>query len=107
MVVAITEEEKFVELVDKSKGYVFVDFFAEWCGPCKSFAPTFEQLSKEWTDVPFYKVDVDLLEDVAEENNIQSMPTFILYLDGREVDRLCGASKFKVLALLEKTKQAL
>jgi thioredoxin 1 len=106
MVVEISEESKFNEWVAYEKnGYVLVDFFAEWCGPCKRFSPTLERLSKEWTNVSFYKVDVETLVDVAEEEKIASMPTFILYLNGREVGRVSGAAEDKVIDLLSKTKQ--
>jgi thioredoxin 1 len=106
MVVEISEESKFIELVaDEKNGYVFVDFFAEWCGPCKRFSPTLERLSNEWSNVAFYKVDVENLVDVAEEEKISSMPTFVLYLNGREVGRVSGAMEEKVLNLLSKSKQ--
>ena len=106
MVVEISEESKFIELVaDEKNGYVLVDCFAEWCGPCKRFAPTLERLSPEWSNVAFYKVDVEKLVDVAKEEKICSMPTFILYLKGREVERVCGAVEDKVLLLLSKSKQ--
>jgi thioredoxin 1 len=106
MVVEITEESKFIEKVaDEKNGYVLVDFFAEWCGPCKRFSPTLEKLSQQWTNVAFYKVDVENLTHVAEEEKISSMPTFVLYYNGREVDRISGALEEKLVALLSKSKQ--
>lgn len=105
MVVSITEEEKFIEFVaDEKNGYVLVDFFAEWCGPCKRFAPTLERLSSEWTSVKFYKVDIEILDNVAEEEKITSMPTFVLYNNGREIGRVTGASEDRVLGLLLQSK---
>jgi thioredoxin 1 len=106
MVVEITEESKFIELVaDEKNGYVLVDFFAQWCGPCKQFSPTLERLSKEWPNVDFYKVDIENLTEVASQENIRSMPTFILYFNGIEVEKVIGASEKLLLKLLEKTKQ--
>ena len=106
MVVEISQESKFIELVaDEKNGYVLVDFFAEWCGPCKRFAPTLQRLSNEWKDVSFYKVDVENLVDVAEEEKISSMPTFVLYWNGRELGRVSGAVEDKVVALLSKSKR--
>jgi thioredoxin 1 len=105
MVLEISEESKFIELVaDEKNGYVLIDFFAEWCGPCKRFAPTLERLSTEWKNVAFYKVDVEVLTNVAEEEKISSMPTFVLYLNGREVGRVSGAIEEKVVGLLSNSK---
>jgi thioredoxin 1 len=105
MVLNIVDEENFIKLVaDDENGYVLVDFFAEWCGPCKRFSPTLEKLSKEWTNVNFYKVDIEVLENVSEEEGITSMPTFVLYLKGKEVGRVSGASETKLVDLLSQTK---
>ena len=105
MVVQISEESKFIECVaDENNGYVLVDFFAEWCGPCKRFSPTLQRLSTEWTDVKFYKVDVEILTNVSEEEKITAMPTFVLYFNGREVGRVSGANEEKVVNLLSKSK---
>ena len=106
MVLAILDEEQFIKLVaDDENGYVLVDFFAEWCGPCKRFAPTLEKLSKEWTNVNFYKVDIEILDNVAQEEKITAMPTFVLYLNGKEVGRVTGASEAKVVDLLSQSKR--
>ncbi len=104
MVVPITQEERFIELVGaEDTGYVLVDFFAEWCGPCKRFSPTLDRLSTEWTDVKFYKVDVEVLENVAKEENISCMPTFVLFHNGSEVGRVSGATESKLVELLNKS----
>lgn len=104
MVVQISEESKFIELVaDEKNGYVLVDFFAEWCGPCKRFSPTLQKLSTEWKNVSFYKVDVEELTNVTEEEKITAMPTFVLYFKGREVGRVSGAMEEKVVGLLSKS----
>jgi thioredoxin 1 len=102
----IDSEESFHQLVSNGSGFALVDYFAEWCGPCKRFAPTLDRLSTEWTNVKFYKVDVENLQDVAEDENISSMPTFVLYQNGQEVGRLSGASEDRLLALLLKTNNA-
>ena len=64
--------------------------------------PYFEQLSKEYTNVNFIKVDVDELEDVSGEAGVSAMPSFFVYKNGQKVDELVGASKEKLQALIAK-----
>ena len=73
-----------------SKGKVIVDFWAEWCGPCKMIAPIFEELSGEIKDVKFGKLNVDENEDVAAKYGVRGIPTMVLYEDGEEVGRIVG-----------------
>ena len=61
----------------KENKAVFVDFYADWCGPCKMAGPVVEQLSKEYTDVKFVKVNVDDNPDIAQRYGIMSIPTMI------------------------------
>lgn len=75
----------------KGPGLVVVDFFAEWCGPCKGIAPKLEELSKKYPNVKFIKVDVDKVEEVAQEKGISAMPTFHFYVKGTLVDEMKGA----------------
>jgi thioredoxin 1 len=60
---------------------------AEWCGPCKFIAPTFEEYSKEYTDVVFIHVDVDVLEDLPDGADVRGVPTFKFFKDGKLLDR--------------------
>jgi thioredoxin 1 len=103
MVVSIESDTEFDTVVSQSKGFVLVDYHAEWCGPCKRIAPTIERLSTEWSDVQFFKVDVDELRETADEQNVQSMPTFILYKDGVEVSRVSGANEQHIVKLLSRS----
>jgi thioredoxin 1 len=96
MVHEIKTQVEFDEKVAKTKGLVLVDFYAQWCGPCKRFAPTLEKLSKEYTNVSFYKVDVD----VVPQESITAMPTFVLYRDRTEVGRVTGANENNLVSLL-------
>jgi len=76
-----------------------VDFFADWCGPCKMIAPKLEAMSEseEFKDkVVFVKVNVDDLEDVAESCGISAMPTFHFYKNGQKVAEVVGASEPKI-----------
>ncbi|KAF0267599.1 hypothetical protein FOG50_01317 [Hanseniaspora uvarum] len=71
-----------------------VDFYATWCGPCKAIAPMIEKWStNQYADanVDFFKVDVDVVGDVAREQEVSAMPTFILFKDGQRVDQIIGA----------------
>lgn len=66
----------------KNNTSVFVDFYADWCGPCKMVGPLVEELSNEETDVKFVKVNVDDLPDVAQRYGIMSIPTLIAFKNG-------------------------
>ena len=83
-------ENDFVSKVVEFDGISVVDFWAEWCGPCKMLAPVFEELSEELTDVNFVKVDIDQSMDLAQKFRIVSVPTMKIFKNGEEVDTLMG-----------------
>ncbi|HOA78164.1 MAG: thioredoxin [Bacilli bacterium] len=85
MIVEATAKE-----VQKETGLVLVDFYADWCGPCKILSPIIEQLSGEIDGVKFMKVNVDNERDFAIENRVSSIPTLVLYNNGAEVARRVG-----------------
>jgi len=66
-----------------------VDFYATWCGPCKMFGPIFEETAKE-NNINFVKLDVDKHSEIAREYGVMSIPTIILFKDGKEVKRYTG-----------------
>lgn len=72
------------------EGVVFVDFFANWCGPCKMLSPIVEEVSDELTEVKFIKVDVDNSGDIAQSLGIMSIPTLIIYKEGKLVNKKMG-----------------
>ncbi len=79
-----------------------VDFYADWCGPCKMLAPLIEELAGELTDVKVGKVNVDENQDLAAEFGVMSIPTVVALRDGKEVQRTVGfTSKAKLLSMLE------
>lgn len=81
----------FEEKVIKNKLPVLVDFFAEWCAPCKMAAPIIEELAGEYKGkVVIGKVDVDSNQAVAGKFGVMSIPTVIMFKDGKEVDRKTG-----------------
>lgn len=83
------EGQAYEQVVGK-QGVVVVQYYATWCGPCKMLKPVLDQLSTEWTDTPFYRVDIDQFRDQSIEAGIRSVPTVVVYKDGEEVDRQSG-----------------
>lgn len=87
----ILNNSQFYNKVRTSDKLVVMDFFATWCGPCKMLTPIFESLSKEMSDkVDFGKIDIDRSLEVAQEYNIVSVPTMIIFKNGKEVQRIVG-----------------
>lgn len=81
----------FEEKVIKSKLPVLVDFYADWCGPCRMAAPIIDELSETYKDkVLIGKVDVDKSTATAAKYGVQSIPTVIMFKDGKEVERKVG-----------------
>jgi thioredoxin 1 len=74
-----------------SHGIVFIDFWAEWCGPCKRFAPVFEQASERNADITFAKVDTDEQRELSARYGVTSIPTLVIYRDGIPVFSQPGA----------------
>ncbi len=88
MAVIHGNEENFNELI--KEGVVIVDMFATWCGPCKMLGPIVEELSNEYENVKFVKIDVDECEEIAKRYGIMSIPTIIKFVDGKEIDKKIG-----------------
>ena len=86
-------QEQFDELVLNADKPVLVDFYADWCGPCKILSPTIEKLAqdKKYSDkYYFYKVNVDTAFNISERYSIQYIPTIIVFKDGEEITRNSG-----------------
>lgn len=89
----------------KDNGIVFVDFWAAWCGPCRMFAPVFDQVSEVHQDAVFAKVDTDAEQGLAGGLEISSIPTLMAFRDGYLVFRQPGAlNKSAFEALVQQVK---
>ena len=85
-------DQDFEEQVEKSTLPVLVDFWADWCMPCKMIAPIVEDLAEEYDGkVAFAKVDVDSNPNIAMKFGIRSIPTLLVFKDGAPVDQVVGA----------------
>ena len=72
-------------------GIVLVDFYAQWCGPCRMISPVLEQLHEEYDGkVKFVKVDIDVNPETAKEYGVMSIPNLLIFKDGELEDRLLG-----------------
>lgn len=94
----------FEEKVIKSEKPVLIDFWAEWCGPCRMLAPTVEAIAKERDDLKVGKIDVDVEQQLAVQFGIESIPTLIIVKKGEIAGKLIGYnSKLIVEGFINKT----
>ena len=97
----INSVEEYDALLNNNAS-VFVDFYADWCGPCKMLGPVVEQVARENTDVQFAKVNIDALPEIAERYGIMSIPTLIVFENGEIANKTIGAcTKDEILDLLK------
>ena len=102
MMKVIKEYEFANEVKD---GLVLIDFYADWCGPCKMLSPVLEQINKEHKDVKVVKVNIDDSRSIASYYQIQSIPTLVLLKDGEFIQRMIGFNpKKKIEEFIEKGK---
>lgn len=91
MAVSTVSKNNFQKEVLDYKGAVLVDFYADWCGPCKMTSPIINELSEELKNIKFVKVDVDQNSELASQYSVFSIPTFILVKDGKVASQFVGA----------------
>ena len=82
--------ETFASLVAEHDGLVVIDFYADWCGPCRMMAPVMEEIEKEYPTVAFYKVNVDAERDLAMKFHVESIPMIALVKDDTFLDMSLG-----------------
>ena len=83
-------KENLEETINNNK-MVIVDFWAEWCGPCKSFGPTFEKVSEEYPDIVFAKVDTEAQQELGSMFQIRSIPTVMMFKEQIIIFKEAGA----------------
>ena len=86
------DSQEFATKIEEGNELALVDFYADWCGPCKVIAPLVEELSVDYAGkVNFYKLDVDQNGDVAMKYGVRGIPTLIIFANGKAQDTLVGA----------------
>ncbi len=92
MLTAPVTDDTFTGMVEKGQGLVLVDFWAEWCGPCRMIAPSLEQLAQQYQGkATIVKMDVDANARTPMRFNVRSIPTLMFFKDGKHVDTVIGA----------------
>lgn len=89
---------KFNELINTNERPVLVDFYAEWCGPCKMLSPVIARLAKEYSGrLTTIKINTENKPEIASQYSIQSIPTIMLFHKGKQLMRLQGAQPYEAL----------
>ena len=92
-------KKSFQELINSPDTPVLVDFYADWCGPCKSMSPVVEQVASQYKGkVKVIKINIDTNQAAAAQFRVQGVPTFILFKGGQQVWRQSGAMPANVLS---------
>lgn len=85
----IKNEAEFKTVLNENKS-VFIDFYADWCGPCKMLRPILEEISDDRQDVKVVSINIDEEDELAEQFDVSAIPCVVLIKDGMEVDRSVG-----------------
>lgn len=91
-VISITSVDQFESHMSEESGVVFVDFYADWCGPCKMIAPTIDSLAEKYEGkAKVVKVDIDAMGELAQKYQVMSIPTVKVFVNGKDVETKVGA----------------
>lgn len=103
MAVISLNENNFEEEVLKSDKPVLIDFWASWCGPCRMMSPVIDEIAEEMKDeVKVCKINIDEEQNLAVKYNVMSIPTFIVFKNGTEVDRSVGVQdKSEIIGMIK------
>ena len=82
----------FEEEVLKAEGPVIIDFYADWCGPCKMMSPIIDSIAEETNNAKVGKINVDEAQDLAAMYNVMSIPTIIIFKDGKPYKKFVGVT---------------
>mgnify|MGYP005770988067 FL=1 len=94
-------KNNFQEEVINSEKPVLLDFWAEWCGPCRMMSPVVDEIAEERSDIKVGKINVDAQQELAAKFGIMSIPTLVVMKDGKIVNQSVGAGpKSRILAML-------
>ena len=100
-IMKVTSSNFEAEVLNSDKT-VLIDFYADWCGPCKMFSPVVEAVANENKDIKVVKVNVDDAQDLAIQYQVMSIPTTIVIKEGKEVNRVVGmVSKSDLLEMVK------
>ena len=88
MSIKVTNKE-FNEIIS-NENITLIDFYADWCGPCKALSPVIDEISLERMDITVGKVNVDTERDLAEKYKVRSIPTMVIFKGGKEIERMVG-----------------
>lgn len=103
-----TTDATFEEQVLKTSGPVLVDFWAEWCGPCKQLLPILDDVAEQYAgEAQVCKINADDNKETSARFNVRGLPTMILFVDGQEKERLMGlTSKTRIAELIDRHLEA-